>query len=65
MLLFSFHTYALCTPHLIHLCAVHGYVLLLFHSATTMWLHHVTLLFHSMAVLDARFHLMILDTGIF
>ena len=26
MLLFSFHTHASCTPHLIHLHAVHGYV---------------------------------------
>ena len=28
MLLFSFHTHASCTPHLLHLRAVHGYVLL-------------------------------------
>ena len=61
MLLFSF-----CTPHLTNLHAVHGYVLLLsFHSATTMRWSHVSLLFHYMAMLDARFHLMPLDTGIF
>ena len=65
MLLFPFHTHASCTPHLINLRAVHGYVLLLFHSATVMRLHHVILPFHSMAVLDACFHLMLLDIGIF
>ena len=32
MLLFSFHTHASCTPHPIHLCAVHGYALLFFSS---------------------------------
>ena len=53
-------------PHFIHLRAIHGYVLLLFfHSATTMQLHHVSLHFHFMAVLDARSYLMLLDTGIF
>ena len=66
MLLFSLHTHASCTPHFINLCAVHGYVSFsFFHSATTMRLHHVLLLFHSMAMLDARFHLMLLGTRIF
>ena len=65
MLLFSLHIHAACTPHLINPHAVHGYVLLHFHSATAMRLHHVLLLFHSMAMLDARFHLMLLDTRIF
>ena len=32
MLLSSFHTHASCTPHFIHFCAVHGYVLLSFPS---------------------------------
>ena len=32
MLLFSFHTHASCTPHSIHLHAVHGYVLPFFSS---------------------------------
>ena len=32
MLLFSFHTHASCTPHLVHLHAVHGYVLPFFAS---------------------------------
>ena len=36
-----------------------------FHSATAVRLHHVLLLFHFMAVLDAHFYLMPLNTGIF
>ena len=65
MLLFFFSHYAACTPHLLHLRAVHGYVLpLLFHSATTVWLPHASLRFHFMAVPDARFHLMLLESGI-
>ena len=36
-----------------------------FHSVTAMWLPHVSLRFHFMAVLDACFHLMLLDTRIF
>ena len=66
MLLFSFSHYAACTPHLIHLRAVHGYALLpFFHSATAVRLPHASLRFHSMAVLDARFYLMLLESGIF
>ena len=61
-----FSHYAACTPHFIHLRAVHGYALLLsFHSATTVQLPYVLLHFHSMAVLDARFYLMLLESGIF
>ena len=66
MLLFSFSHYAACTPHPLHLRAVHGYALLLFfHSATAMRLPYVLLRFHFMAMLDARFHLMLLESGIF
>ena len=66
MLLFSVHTHASCTPHPTNLRAVHGYVLLLFfHSATIVRLPHVSLLFHSMAVLEACFYLMLLNTGMF
>ena len=66
MLLFSLHIHASCTPHFINLHAAHGYVpFSFFHSATAMRLHHVLLLFHSMAVLDAYFYLMLLDTRIF
>ena len=66
MLLFSFHTHASCTPHFTHLHAVLGYALLLFfHSATAVWLPHALLCFHSMAVLDAHFYLMLLGSGIF
>ena len=39
--------------------------LLSFHSATAMRLTHVLLHFHFMAVLDARFYLMLLESGIF
>ena len=39
--------------------------LLLFHSTSAMRLSHVSLLFHFMAMLDARFYLMLLDTGMF
>ena len=66
MLLFSFHImpHALLTPF--HLRAVHSYALLLsFHSTTAVRLPHALLLFHSMAVLDARFFLMLLESGIF
>ena len=65
MLPLSFHTHASCTPHSIHLHAVHGYVLLLFHSAIAVRSPHVSLHFHTMAMLDAHFCLMLLDTGIF
>ena len=68
MPLFSFHTYASCTPHSIHLHAAHGYIcssFLLFHSATAMRLPYVSLRFHFMAMLDACHYLMPLDTGIF
>ena len=63
-LFFSHH--AACTPHSFHLHAVHGYALLLFfHSATAVRLPHASLPFHFMAVLDARFYLMLLESGIF
>ena len=39
--------------------------LLLFHSATAMWLPYVPLCFHFMAMLDACRYLMLLNTGIF
>ena len=66
MFLFFFSHYAACTPHLIHLRAVHGYaLLLLFHSATAMQLPHALLPFHSMAMLDARCYLMLLGSRIF
>ena len=66
MLLFFLSHYAACTPHFIHLHAVHGYVLLLFfHSATAVRLPHALLPFHFMAVLDAHFYLMLLGSGIF
>ena len=64
MLLFFFSHYAACTPHFIHLCAVHGYALLL-HSATAVRLPHALLPFHFMAMLDAHFYLMLLGSGIF
>ena len=48
MLLFSFHLHASCTPHPIHLRAVHGHTLL-FHSTTAMRLHHALLPFHGYA----------------
>ena len=51
MLLFSLHTHASCTPHFIHLHAMHGYVLpcfssilplpsgcLMFHFISILWL---------------------------
>ena len=66
MLLFSFHImpHALLTPF--HLHAVHGYILLLFfHSATAVQLPHALLRFHFMAMLDARFYLMLLESGTF
>ena len=63
-LFFSHH--AACIPHFIHLRAVHGYALLLsFHSANAVRLPHALLPFHSMAVLDAHFYLMPLESGIF
>ena len=66
MLLFSYSHYAACIPHFIHPRAVHGYTLLpFFHSATAVRLPHALLPFHSMAVLDARFYLMPLESGIF
>ena len=66
-LCFSFLSHhAACTPHSFHLRAVHGYALLLFfHSATTVRLPHASLRFHFMAVLDARFYLMLLESGTF
>ena len=61
-----FSHYAACTPHPPHLRAVHGYASLLsFHSATAVRLPHALLPFHSMAVLDACFYLMLLGSGIF
>ena len=36
-----------------------------FHSATAVRLPHALLPFHFMAVLDTRFYLMLLGTGIF
>ena len=61
---FSHH--AACIPHFIHFRAEHGYALLLsFHSATAVRLPHALLLFHFMAVLDARSYLMLLESGIF
>ena len=66
MLPFSFSHYASCIPHSLHLRAVHGYALLLFfHSATAMRLPYALLRFHTMAVLNARFYLMLLESGIF
>ena len=45
---------------------MHGYALLLsFRFATGVWLPHASLRFHFMAVLDARFYLMLLGSGIF
>ena len=66
MLLFSFHIipHALLTPLISVQCMAMS-PSLRFHSATAMWLHHALLLFHSMAVLDTCFYLMLLDTGIF
>ena len=66
MFLFSFHImpHALLIPF--HLRAVHGYALLLFfHSATAVRLPHAPLRFHSMAMLDAHFYLMLLESRIF
>ena len=64
MLLFFSSHYASCTPHFIHFHAVHGYALL-FHSATAVRLPHDLLPFHFMAVLDTRFYLMPVESGIF
>ena len=65
MLLFFSSHHAACTPHPLHLRAVHGYTLLLhFHSATAVRLPYVQLRFHFMAVLDARSHLRLLGSGI-
>ena len=66
MLLFSFHImpHALLTSFISMQCMA-MLLLLPFHSATAMWLPHVLLPFHFMAVLDARFYLLLLDTGIF
>ena len=65
MFLFSFHI----MPHalLTSFISVQRMVmpaLLLFHSATAMRLPYVQLPFHFMAVLDARFYLMLLGSGI-
>ena len=53
MLLFSSHTHASCTPHFIHLCAVHGYVLLFFSSILPPPYGCSMSFFHFMAMLDA------------
>ena len=53
MLLFSFHPHASCTPHSIHLCTVHDYVLLFFSSILPPPCGCIMLFFHFMAMLDA------------
>ena len=66
MLLLSFHImpHALLTSFIPVQCmAMPSF--LLFHSATAMRLPHAILHFHFMAVLDARFYLMLLGSGIF
>ena len=51
MLLFLFHNHASCTPHFIHLRAVHDYALIFFPSIlpTAMWLPYVSIPFHGYA----------------
>ena len=66
MLLFSFHI--MPHAHLTSFISVQCMAmssLLWFHSATAVRLPHALLLFHSMAMLDARFYLMLLGTRIF
>ena len=66
MFLFSFHImpHALLTFFISVQCMAMS-SLLLFHSATAMRLPYVLLRFHFMAVLNARFYLMPLGSGIF
>ena len=47
MLLFSFHTHASCTPHFIHLHAVHGYALFFFPSILPLPCGHLMFCFSS------------------
>ena len=56
------HSSPLSLPCSAWLCLLY---VLRFHSATTVRLPYVSLLFHSMAMLDARLYLMLLDTGMF
>ena len=65
MLLFSFHNmpHALLTSFISVQCISHA-PSLRFHSATAMRSPYVQLRFHFMAVLDARFYLMLLESGI-
>ena len=63
MLLFSFHImpHALLTLFISVQCMAMSF----FHSATAVQLPHALLRFHFMAVLGARFYLMLLESGIF
>ena len=66
MLLFSLHIipHALLTSFIsVQRMAMSSF--LLFHSPTTVRFPHALLPFHLMAVLDARFYLMLLGSGIF
>ena len=64
MLLFSFHImlHALLTFFISVQCMAMS-SFLLFHSPTAVRLPYVLLRFHFMAVLDARFYLMLLGSG--
>ena len=66
MLLFSFHImpHALLTLFISVQCMAMSYLFSSI-SATAVRLPHALLRFHSMAVLDARFCLMPLESGIF
>ena len=66
MFLFSFHImpHALLTPFISVQCKAMS-PFLLFHSATAVQLPHASLRFHFMAMLDARFYLMPLGSGVF
>ena len=66
MLLFSFHImpHALLTPFIFVQCMAMLYFLSSI-LPIAVQSPHVLLLFHSMAVLDARFYLMPLESGIF
>ena len=76
-LTYNTHTVSYASLFISHPCLMHSSLhsspcsawlcpsLLLFHSATAVRLPHALLPFHFMAVLDARFYLMLLDTEIF